>query len=201
MIRLAINGYGRIGRSVLRALVEGRHRDSMRVVAVNELADPSTVVHLTRYDTTHGRFPSEVAPCAGGMSIAGDNIRLLSQANIPGLPWSELGVDVVLECTGAFDDRATAEQHLQQGAAGVLFSQPARADVDATVVFGINHALLQREHQVVSAASCTTNGIVPVIQALHAAFGIEAGCDLHSGGDTRDGVKRFTKNTALDIDS
>ena len=175
MLRLAINGYGRIGRSVLRALYESPLRDQLQVVAVNELADAGTVLHLTRYDSTHGRFPLPLEGDGERLLVDGDNIALLRHQDIGSLPWGELGVDMVLECTGAFSDRATAEQHLRQGASRVLFSQPARADVDATVVFGVNHQQLKREHQIVSAASCTTNGIVPVIQALDAAVGIESG--------------------------
>jgi erythrose-4-phosphate dehydrogenase len=175
MRRLAINGYGRIGRSVLRALYESPLRDQLQVVAVNELADAGTVLHLTRYDSTHGRFPLPLEGDGERLVVDGDNIALLRHQDIGSLPWGELEVDMVLECTGAFSDRATAEQHLRQGASRVLFSQPARADVDATVVFGVNHQQLKREHQIVSAASCTTNGIVPVIQALDAAVGIESG--------------------------
>ena len=175
MLRLAINGYGRIGRSVLRALYESPLRDQLQVVAVNELADAGTVLHLTRYDSTHGRFPLPLEGDGERLLVDGDNIALLRHQDIGSLPWGELGVDMVLECTGAFSDRATAEQHLRQGASRVLFSQPARADVDATVVFGVNHQPLKREHQIVSAASCTTNGIAPVIQALDAVVGIESG--------------------------
>ena len=175
MLRLAINGYGRIGRSVLRALYESPLRDQLQVVAVNELADAGTVLHLTRYDSTHGRFPLPLEGDGERLLVDGDNIALLRHQDIGSLPWGELGVDMVLECTGAFSDRATAEQHLRQGASRVLFSQPARADVDATVVFGVNHQQLKREHQIVSAASCTTNGIAPVIQALDAVVGIESG--------------------------
>ena len=175
MLRLAINGYGRIGRSVLRALYESPHRDQLKVVAVNELADAGTVLHLTRYDSTHGRFPGSLEGDEQALRVDGDAITLLSHADIGKLPWGDLGVDIVMECTGAFSDRATAERHLHQGAGKVLFSQPAQADVDATVVYGINHHQLQAEHRVVSSASCTTNAIVPVIQALDAAVGIDSG--------------------------
>lgn len=175
MIRLAINGYGRIGRSVLRALQESPLQSCMQVVAINELADANTVLHLTRYDSTHGRFPGTLHGNERELLIGEQSIRLLRSAAINGLPWAELGIDMVLECTGAFTDRATAEQHLQQGASKVLFSQPAQADVDATVVYGINEGDLRASHRVVSAGSCTTNGIVPVIQALTDAVGIESG--------------------------
>ncbi len=175
MLRLAINGYGRIGRSVLRALYESPLRSELQVVAVNELADARTVLHLTRYDSTHGRFPKPLEGDARQLHVDGDAIALLSHSNIIDLPWGELGVDVVLECTGAFSDRFTAEQHLQRGAGKVLFSQPAQPDVDATVVYGINHRDLQAQHRIVSNASCTTNAIVPVIRALADTVGIESG--------------------------
>lgn len=175
MLRLAINGYGRIGRSVLRALYESPLKSRLQVVAVNELADAGTVLHLTRYDSTHGRFSGALEGDQRHLWVDGQSIELLSKPDIPDLPWADLGVDMVMECTGAFSDRATAEQHLEQGAGKVLFSQPAQSDVDATVVYGINHQLLRAGHRVVSNASCTTNGIAPVIRALEETVGIEAG--------------------------
>ena len=175
MIRLAINGYGRIGRSVLRALQESPRRRSLSIVAINEIADAATVLHLTRYDSTHGRFPGEVAGDADALQVDGRRIALLREPVLERLDWSRHDVDVVLECTGAFSDRATAQRHLEAGAGRVLFSQPAQADVDATVVYGVNHGLLRRVHRIVSNASCTTNGIVPVIAALDDALGIEFG--------------------------
>lgn len=175
MIRLAINGYGRIGRSVLRALQVSPLHSRMQVVAINELADAGTVLHLTRYDSTHGRFPGELQGDDGQLLVGGQSIKLLRSADIRNLPWAELGVDLVLECSGAFTDRATAEQHLARGAGKVLFSQPAQSDVDATVVYGINEGQLRPQHRVVSAGSCTTNGIVPVIRALADTVGIASG--------------------------
>lgn len=175
MRRLAINGYGRIGRCVLRALMESPLRDELRVVAVNELADAATAIHLTRFDSTHGRFPAPVEATLGGFTVDGESISLLRRGNIDDIDWSAYDIDVVLECTGSFTDRLTAEKHLIQGARRVLFSQPAQADVDATVVFGINHDVLRGDHRVVSNASCTTNAIVPVIRALDDALGVEAG--------------------------
>jgi erythrose-4-phosphate dehydrogenase len=145
------------------------------VVAVNELADARTVLHLTRYDSTHGRFPLPLEGDEHQFRVDGDAIALLSHSKRNDLPWGELGVDMVLECTGAFSDRITAEQHLQRGAGKVLFSQPAQADVDATVVYGINQRDLQAQHRIVSNASCTTNAIVPVIKALADTVGIESG--------------------------
>lgn len=175
MLKLAINGYGRIGRSVLRALYEGGYRSDLQVVAINELADIGTVVHLTRYDSTHGRFPGTVAAGQDSLQVEGDRICLLREPDISQLPWRQLGVDVVLECTGTFSERSPAEQHLRQGAERVLFSQPAQSDVDATIVFGVNHQSLSAQDRIVSNASCTTNGIVPIIKALDDAFGVESG--------------------------
>jgi len=173
--RLAINGFGRIGRCVLRALQESTLRAGMQVVAINELADARTALHLTRYDSTHGRFPGTLEGDAGRLLVDGREIALLRSEDIGGLPWRELGVELVLECTGAFSDRETATRHLRQGAERVLFSQPAQPDVDATVVYGVNHRQLSAGHRIVSNASCTTNAIVPVIDALHRSVGIESG--------------------------
>jgi len=175
MVRLAINGYGRIGRSVLRALQESPLRSRLQVVAINELADARTVLHLTRYDSTHGRFPGQLQGDEQRLEVNGEPISLLRSEDITALPWGELGVDLVLECTGAFSDRATAAQHIEQGAGKVLFSQPGQADVDATIVYGVNQDVLRADHSIVSAGSCTTNCIVPVIQALSDAVGIDSG--------------------------
>jgi D-erythrose 4-phosphate dehydrogenase len=160
---------------VLRALHESPLQSRLQIVAINELADAATVLHLTRYDSTHGRFPGQLSGNERELLIGDRTIQLLRCADVQSLPWADLGVDMVLECTGAFSDRVTAEQHLQQGAAKVLFSQPAQSDVDATIVYGVNEAELQASHRVVSAGSCTTNGIVPVIQALADTVGIDSG--------------------------
>ena len=173
--RIAINGYGRIGRCVLRALYESKTNSGIEVVAINELADGKTIEYLTKYDSTHGRFPGNVALTGNGLTINGDNIALLHQSVMESLPWKSLGIDIVLECTGSFSDRQTAEQHLAAGATRVLFSQPAEADVDATIVYGINQHLLNGNQTIVSNASCTTNCIVPVIDILHRNFGIDSG--------------------------
>jgi erythrose-4-phosphate dehydrogenase len=174
-LRLAINGYGRIGRSVLRALVERQLLSELRVVAINEVADLDTILYLTRYDSTHGRFPAAVTAGNGELRI-GDWPIAVSRIEQPAdLPWAAHDIDVVLECSGTFADRAGAEQHLAAGARRVLFSQPALPEIDATLVYGINHAQLGREHRIVSAASCTTNCVVPVIRVLDDALGIEAG--------------------------
>jgi D-erythrose 4-phosphate dehydrogenase len=162
---------------VLRAFFEraATASDGLELVALNELADLQTLAHLTRYDSTHGKFPGSVVVEGESLLINGRRLTVTHTAAITGLPWRELGVDLVLECTGAFTDRVTAELHLQQGARRVLFSQPAEADVDATIVYGVNHGLLRPEHTIISNASCTTNCIVPVIQLLHDAFGVEHG--------------------------
>jgi len=166
---------GRIGRSVLRAYFEREDTAALELVALNELADIQTLAHLTRYDSTHGKFPGTVVVDGSRLHINGQTLAVSQTAAITGLPWRELGIDLVLECTGAFTDRATAELHLQQGAGRVLFSQPAEADVDATIVYGVNHDCLRPQHSIVSNASCSTNCIVPVIKLLHEAFGVENG--------------------------
>jgi glyceraldehyde 3-phosphate dehydrogenase/D-erythrose 4-phosphate dehydrogenase len=174
-VKLAINGYGRIGRSVLRALVESDYQDRMQIVAINELADCKTIAHLTKYDSTHGRFPGEVSTSDDVLTVNGQNIAVFHQENIAELDWGALDVDVVLECSGAFSDRATAELHLRQGAKRVVFSQPATTDVDATIVWGINQDSLKSSDKIISTGSCTTNAIVPVIKALDDNFGIDCG--------------------------
>ncbi|UTW44559.1 type I glyceraldehyde-3-phosphate dehydrogenase [bacterium SCSIO 12696] len=174
-MRIAINGFGRIGRSVLRALYESGCSDELKVVAINELADCKTVGHLLRYDSTHGRFAGDVAVANDVLTVNGDRIQVFHCESINDLPWAEVGVDVVLECTGSFDDRTTAEQHLAQGAKRVLFSQPAKPEVDATIVYGVNEHLLTADATIVSGASCTTNCVVPVIQALQDTVGVEYG--------------------------
>lgn len=172
--RVAINGYGRIGQCVLRALVE-RNDPELEVVAINELSGLDTITYLTRYDTTHGRFPGEVSSADGQLIIDRRPIRVLSEANPDALPWRELQIDLVLECSGSFKDRATAERHLASGARRLLFSQPAESDVDATIVTGINDASLHGNARIVSAASCTTNCLIPVLTVLDEALGIEHG--------------------------
>jgi len=174
-IRAVINGYGRIGRCVLRALFESvDYRERIQVVAINETADLANVTHLTKYDTTHGRFPGEVSRDGENLYINGELIRVFSEADPARLPWRELGVDLVLECTGVFKSRRDAERHLSAGARKVLFSHPAEPDVDATVVYGVNDQLLRQADRIVSNASCTTNCIVPVLDSLNRRFGVES---------------------------
>ncbi|MDL0431338.1 type I glyceraldehyde-3-phosphate dehydrogenase [Marinobacter sp. TBZ242] len=173
--RIAINGYGRIGQCVLRALYENGFRDRLQVIAINELADIDTLAHLTRYDSTHGRFQGDVRVEGDSLLVNGDRIRVVRHADPSELPWGELGVDLVLECSGAFTDRGTAELHLKAGAKRLLFSQPAESDVDRTVVYGVNQDQLTDSDRIVAAASCTTNCLVPVIRILDDALGVEQG--------------------------
>ncbi|MCC5882294.1 MAG: erythrose-4-phosphate dehydrogenase [Halomonas sp.] len=177
--RIAINGYGRIGQCVLRALLERQLNrpgpGALEVVAINELSDLATIAYLTRYDTTHGRFPGQVETAEGRMIVDGSPITILTEPEPAHLPWGELGIDLVLECSGSFKERVTAEAHLAAGAGRLLFSQPAESDVDATIVCGINDRELAAEHRIVSAASCTTNCLVPVLTVLDQALGIEHG--------------------------
>lgn len=180
--RLAINGYGRIGQCVLRALHEGGYRHDMQVVAINELSDLDTICYLTRYDTTHGRFRGQVDVVDGDLVVNGDSITILREPDPSALPWRELDIDIVLECTGVFSDRAAGERHRAAGAGRVLYSQPGDADLDRTIVYGINHQSLSADDHIVSNASCTTNCVVPVIKVLNEAFGIEHGAitTIHS---------------------
>ena len=173
--RVAINGYGRIGQAVLRAIYERGLENQLVPVAINELSDIDTVSYLTRYDTTHGRFPRAVRVEKPNLIVAEQPIRILREEQVDSLPWSELDVDLLFECSGSFSDRETAERHLSSGAKRLLFSQPARSDVDATIIAGLNQTELKAEHKIVSAASCTTNAIIPVLSLLHEAFGIEQG--------------------------
>ncbi|PSF12581.1 type I glyceraldehyde-3-phosphate dehydrogenase [Marinobacter shengliensis] len=173
--RIAINGYGRIGQCVLRALYENGYRDHLQVVAINELSDIDTIAHLTKYDSTHGRFHGEVEVDGDNLVVNGDRIRVLRHPDPSDLPWRLLDVDLVLECSGAYSDRVTAEKHIEAGAQRLLFSQPGESDVDRTVVFGINDDQLNAEDVIVAAGSCTTNCLVPVIKVLDDAFGVEQG--------------------------
>ena len=174
-IRIAINGYGRIGRNVLRAHFERVHRHPLEIVAINDLGSVETNAHLTRHDSVHGRFPHEVAVDGDALVVAGQRIRVLAERDPARLPWRELGVDVVLECTGRFTTRATAATHLEAGADKVLISAPGDDAIDATIVYGVNHERLRAEHRIVSNASCTTNCLAPLAFALHGPLGIRRG--------------------------
>ncbi len=174
-IRLAINGYGRIGRCVLRALYESSARNFCQVVAINEPADAEAIAYLTRYDSTHGRFPGAVELKNNTLIVNGDSIALSAYESLDALDWKKHNIDIVLECSGSFSCRNEAEKHLAAGAKRVLFSQPADHDIDATIVCGVNDSVLSTQLKIVSAASCTTNAIVPVIKILDELFGVENG--------------------------
>jgi len=174
-IKVGINGYGRIGRNILRALYEGERRDEIEIVAVNDLGDPETNAHLTRYDSAHGPFPGDVGVDGDYMVVNGDRIRVLSERDPAQLPWGDLGVDVVHESTGFFASRDKAAAHLEGGANKIIISAPAGKNVDATVVYGVNHEDLTSEHRVISNASCTTNCLAPLVKPLHDAIGLVSG--------------------------
>jgi glyceraldehyde 3-phosphate dehydrogenase len=174
-IKVAINGYGRIGRNILRALYESGRTDEIQIVAVNDLGDAETNAHLTQYDTTHGRFPGTVEVDGDHMVVNGDRIRVCAERDPAKLPWGELGVDVVHESTGFFASKAKASGHLTAGAKKVIISAPGGSDVDATVVYGVNHHVLKAEHTVISNASCTTNCLAPLVKPLHDRIGLESG--------------------------
>ncbi len=173
-IRVAINGYGRIGRNILRALYESSYREFIEIVAINDLGGTDFNAHLTRYDSVHGRFPGTVEVAGNKIVINGDEITTVSERDPRQLPWAELNVDVVYECTGFFASREKAYGHIEAGAKKVIISAPA-ADADATVVYGVNHQVLTPESQVISNASCTTNCLAPVAKVLNDGIGIEQG--------------------------
>ncbi len=174
-IKIAINGYGRIGRNVLRAIHESGRREEFDVVAINDLGDPKTNAHLTQYDTAHGRFPGQVSIEGDELVINGDRLKVFAERDPSKLPWAELGVDVVLECTGLFLTREKAGMHLAAGAKKVILSAPAGDPVDATIVYGVNHGILKSSDQIVSNASCTTNCLAPLVKPIHDAIGLESG--------------------------
>jgi len=173
-IKVGINGYGRIGRNILRALYEGKHAGALKVVAINDLGDANTNAHLTRFDTVHGRFHGDVHVDGDSMVVNGDRIRVVAERDPSKLPWRELGVDFVLECTGLFASKAKASQHIAAGAKKVVISAPGGEDVDATIVYGVNHGVLKSSHTVISNASCTTNCLAPLAKVLHEKVGIVA---------------------------
>src|SRR5690349_5957545 len=171
-INVAINGYGRIGRNILRAHYEDGKKHDLRIVAVNDLGSPETNAHLTRYDTAHGKFPGKVSVEGENMIVDGDRIRVLAQRDPAQLPWKDLGVDVVLESTGFFTTKEKASAHLRGGARKVIISAPGGKDVDATVVYGVNHQTLKASDTVISNASCTTNCLAPLVKPLHEKIGV-----------------------------
>ena len=174
-IKVAINGYGRIGRNILRAHYEGGKKHDIQIVAINDLGDAKSNAHLTQYDTAHGKFPGTVVVDGDHMIVNGDKIRVFAQRNPAEIPWGELGVDVVLECTGFFASKEKASSHLKGGAKKVIISAPGGKDVDATVVFGVNHSVLKSTDTVISNASCTTNCLAPLVKPLHEKLGLVTG--------------------------
>ncbi|MBI79627.1 MAG: type I glyceraldehyde-3-phosphate dehydrogenase [Pseudomonadota bacterium] len=174
-LRVAINGYGRIGRNILRALYEGDKRDEIQIVAINDLGNAEANAHLTKYDTAHGPFPFEVNVEKNHLFIDGDKIKVFAERNPENLPWADLKIDIVLESTGFFASKEKSSAHLRAGAKKVLISAPAGNDIDATIVYGVNHNILKPSDEVVSNASCTTNCLAPLAKVLHESIGIESG--------------------------
>lgn len=174
-INIAINGYGRIGRNILRAIYESKRNKECNIVAINDLGDAYTNAHLTKYDTTHGKFNADVTTYSEGISVNGHKILVLKERSPENLPWGKLNIDVVLECTGLFASSEKAVAHLNAGAKKVLISAPAGPNVDATIVYGVNHHILTKDTKIVSNASCTTNCLAPLAMVLHRALGIESG--------------------------
>jgi len=174
-IKVAINGYGRIGRNILHAHYEGGKKHDIQIVAINDLGDTKINAHLTRYDTAHGKFPGTVAIDGDSLVVNGDRIRVLSNRDPSQLPWKDLGVDVVHECTGFFTSKEKASAHLKAGARKVIISAPGGKDVDGTIVYGVNHGTLKAAHTVISNASCTTNCLAPMVKPLHEKIGLVSG--------------------------
>ncbi len=175
-INIAINGYGRIGRCITRALYESeKFHNEINLVAINEMADENTIYHLTKYDSTHGRFPLKVLKEKSALVIEREKIKIFQEKNIVNLPWKDLNIDVVLDCTGVYKDRESAELHILSGAKKVIYSHPATDEMDATIVYGVNHHILEKEHTIISNASCTTNCVIPALYVLDKNLGIESG--------------------------
>jgi glyceraldehyde 3-phosphate dehydrogenase len=173
-IKIAINGYGRIGRNIVRAIFESGREDEFDIVGINDLGDPQINAHLTQYDTAHGKFPGEVVVEGNDLVVNGDRLRVLTEPDPRRLPWRELGADIVLECTGRFRSMEDAGSHLAAGAGKVLISAPGK-DVDATVVYGVNHHVIEKSHNIISNASCTTNCLAPMAKVLNDTVGIQSG--------------------------
>jgi len=194
---MAINGYGRIGRNILRALYETKRTDEIQIVAVNDLGDANTNAHLTAYDTAHGRFPGEVSVDGDSMVVNGDRIRVLAERDPTKLPWGDLDVDVVVESTGFFASKEKASAHLQGGAKKVIISAPAGTSVDATIVYGVNHDTLKASDTVISNASCTTNCLAPLVKPLHDKIGVVQGLMTTIHSYTNDQVLTDVYHTDL----
>ncbi|MEE8197226.1 MAG: type I glyceraldehyde-3-phosphate dehydrogenase, partial [Acidiferrobacterales bacterium] len=174
-IKVAINGYGRIGRNVLRAVYESGRHDEIQIVALNDLCDAETNAHLTRFDSVHGRFAGDVKIDGNDMVVNGDRIRVVAERDPFKLPWGDLGIDVVMECTGLFSSKDKASAHIEAGAKKVIISAPGGKDVDATIVYGVNHDILKASDTVISNASCTTNCLAPLVKPLHDSIGVVHG--------------------------
>jgi glyceraldehyde 3-phosphate dehydrogenase len=174
-IKVGINGYGRIGRNVLRALYESKRTNEIQIVAVNDLADPKTNAHLTQYDTAHGKFPGTVSTEGDAIVVNGDRIKVFAERDPAKIPWTSVGADFVMECTGFFTTKADASKHLAGGAKKVVISAPGGKDVDGTIVYGVNHNTLKSTHTVISNASCTTNCLAPLAKVLNDKIGIVSG--------------------------
>ncbi len=187
-IKIGINGYGRIGRNILRALYEGDRRSELEIVAVNDLADANTNAHLTRRDTTHGRFPGTVEVDGDGMIVNGDRIKVLAERDPAKLPWGDLGAEVVFESTGFFSSKEKSMAHIEGGAKKVIISAPAGTGVDATIVYGVNHDTLKASDTVISNASCTTNCLAPLVKPLHEKIGVKHGLMITIHAYTNDQV-------------
>lgn len=196
-IKVGINGYGRIGRNILRALYEANRTDEIEIVAINDLGDAKTNAHLTQYDTAHGKFPGKVSVEGENMIVNGDKIRVLSERDPARLPWGKLGVDVVHESTGLFASKEKASAHLEGGAKKVIISAPGGSDVDATVVYGVNHDVLKATDTVISNASCTTNCLAPVVKVLHEHIGVIHGIMTTIHAYTNDQVLTDVYHTDL----
>ena len=196
-VRVAINGYGRIGRNILRAHYESGKKHDIEIVAVNDLGDAKTNAHLTQYDTAHGRFPGTVTAEGDKLVVNGDKIVVCAERNPADLPWKSLGVDVVLECTGLFTSKEKAKAHIAGGAKKVIISAPGGKDVDATVVYGVNHNVLTSKHEVISNASCTTNCLAPLVKAVNDGIGVVNGLMTTIHAYTNDQVLTDVYHTDL----
>ncbi|MFT6691813.1 MAG: D-erythrose 4-phosphate dehydrogenase, partial [Colwellia sp.] len=198
-IRIAINGFGRIGRSVVRALYESGKTDLFTLVSINELAPASGIAHLLKYDSTHGRFPFSVSQKEDQLVINGDEITLTHIDNLNSLPWQQQNIDIVLDCTGKYGNRADGLSHINRGAKKVLFSHPGSQDIDATIIYGINHQILTPDARIVSNGSCTTNCIVPVIKVIDEAFDVESGSitTIHSSMHDQQVIDAYHKDLRL----
>jgi glyceraldehyde 3-phosphate dehydrogenase len=196
-IKVAINGYGRIGRNILRAHYEGGKKHDLAIVAINDLGSPETNAHLTRYDTAQGKFPGKIDVEGDSMIVNGDRIKVFAQRDPAQLPWTSLGVDVVHECTGLFTTKEKAIAHIKGGAKKVIISAPGGKDVDATIVYGVNHGTLKASHTVISNASCTTNCLAPLVAPLHAKIGLVNGLMTTIHAYTNDQVLTDVYHTDL----